>query len=310
MECNNYDKIPSYIKFAKRIVVIGDLHGDYKTTIDVLLLSNVINNNIDWIGGDNIVVQVGDQIDRCRPINDRTDCDYNDEDSDIKILKLFTKLDKQARKYGGYVISLLGNHEIMNVMGNMDYVSNMGIKGFDNYKDPKTNITIKDGLVARKHAFSIGNEYANFLACTRLGVVVIGSHIFAHAGILPESINEHKINNVYDLYKLNDAIKNWLLGYTNEFIDGDPIFWTRIYGSNFVSTSICDNAKKILSLLKIGKMIVGHTPQDNINNTCDGTIWRIDTGMSRAFNSLISKINRVQVLEILNDNIYNILKYE
>lgn len=305
--CEKYEKVPSYIKYAKRIIVIGDLHGDFKTCTDVLLLSKVVDINLNWVGGDTVVVQVGDQIDRCRPINNKCDLE-DDEDSDIKILQLFTKLDKQARIYGGYVISLLGNHEIMNIMGNMSYVSNMGIKGFINYKDPKTNKIINDGLEARKHAFSIGNEYGNFLACTRIGILVVGKHIFAHAGILPEFIKKYEIKNINDLYKINDMIKNWLLGYSKS-ID-QSIFWNRIYGSNFISTSVCDNSKVILNLLKVGKMIIGHTPQNNINNVCTETIWRVDTGMSRAFDSLINKVNRIQVLEILNDNIYNILLKE
>lgn len=57
--------------------------------------------------------------------------------SDIKILELFTDLDEQAVKHGGRVISLLGNHEISNALGNMSYVSVKGIDGFKNYKIQK-----------------------------------------------------------------------------------------------------------------------------------------------------------------------------
>ena len=67
-----------------RIISIGDIHGDIELMLNTLLISKVIQkklnketNNIElnnkgkieyyeWIGDDTIVVQVGDQIDRCR----------------------------------------------------------------------------------------------------------------------------------------------------------------------------------------------------------------------------------------------------
>ena len=96
-----------------KTIAIGDLHGDLNLAIKVLLLSKVIRkvfistnktitiinkNNTDeyyeWCGGTIQVVQVGDQIDRCRPSNNdkyvtSQDCKTpmkDDEDSDIKIL--------------------------------------------------------------------------------------------------------------------------------------------------------------------------------------------------------------------------------
>ena len=55
--------------------------------------------------------------------------------SDIKILRLFTYMNKQAIKKGGAVISLLGNHEILNSMGIIKYVTYKGLKQFNNYID-------------------------------------------------------------------------------------------------------------------------------------------------------------------------------
>ena len=45
-------------------------------------------------------------------------------------------------------------------------------------------------------------------------------------------------------------------------------------------------------------MVVGHTVQDKINAVCNHKIWRIDTGMSRAFGS--DHVKRINLLEILN----------
>jgi len=139
-QCYQYNpKIqPSVLPRVDRIVVIGDLHGDLEMTFKSLEIAKVIDMNHKWIGGNTIVVQVGDQIDRCR-FDGKNSCNQEgitkfDEHSDIRILRYFTKLHSQAQKAGGAVYSLLGNHELMNVNGDMRYVSHEGIKGFDNYK--------------------------------------------------------------------------------------------------------------------------------------------------------------------------------
>ena len=197
-QCSLYNitEQPSIIPNVNRIIVIGDIHGDIEMTFKSLELAKVIDKNQKWIGGDTVVVQVGDQIDRCR-YDGITPCHYenatkNDEHSDIRILKFFTKLHNQAQKYGGAVYSLLGNHELMNVNGDMRYVSYKGLRGFDNYKKQDGTI-ISNGMDARAHAFAPGNDLSNFLACTRQVALIIGSNLFVHAGILPHIAKKYKI---------------------------------------------------------------------------------------------------------------------
>jgi len=73
----------------------------------------------------------------------------------------------------------------MNVKGDMRYVSYENVKDFDNYEKPDGKI-IKDGMEARKWAFSPGNPIANFLGCTRQLSLIIGSNLFVHAGVVPQ----------------------------------------------------------------------------------------------------------------------------
>ena len=327
-DCPKYEYIPTQIDRVRRIVAIGDLHGDYNVTIRTLLLAKVIEisgEKLNWIGGDTIVVQVGDQIDRCRPKNGSCDED-NDEDSDVLILKLFTNLNTKAKKYGGQVISLFGNHEFMNVLGQMNYVSKKGIDGFANYIDPITGQKFSNGLSGRQHAFK--NEYSKFFACTRIGILTIGNNIFVHAGIIPDFIKKHNIKSIDDLHKINYLLRKWLLGeieYSKikSLVESDnTIFWTRQYGNpSFICHSECSELNdQVFSILKVGHMIIGHTPQgrdsDGINSVCDGKVWRIDNGMSDAFNKFDdiyiktkkrSPNRKIQVLEILNDTEFNIL---
>ena len=78
----------------------------------------------------------------------------------------------------------------------------------------------------------------------------------------------------------------------------------------------------VLKLFKVGSILIGHTPQsftftDGINSTCGNQIWRVDNGSSCAFakydknmmeHGEITESRKAQVLEILNDNEYNIIK--
>jgi hypothetical protein len=199
--CKNYSKIPHIMSKRKRIIAIGDLHGDYKKSLKALKLAKIIDDKLNWIAEpkDTVVVQVGDQIDRCRP-RDGYNCgderiSSGDEGGDIKILKLFTLLHQKAEKHGGAVISLLGNHEIMNTLGDMRYVA---------YEDFKVHDIRK-----REYYFKPGNKYSKFMACTRLSAVIIGSNLFVHAGIMP------KLADKYTIPQINNIMILWLLGLLN-----------------------------------------------------------------------------------------------
>jgi hypothetical protein len=318
--CKEYPYFPLIMEEKERVVVIGDLHGDYEFTTRLLKKAEVIDNNLNWIGGQTIIVQVGDQVDRCRPGEYK--CDDSratkfDEASDIKIIKLLNHLHTLAAKSGGMVISLLGNHELMNIHGNMNYVSKMGLDEFDNYIDPKNiNIKFKSGIEARKYAFAPGNEYGTLLACTRASWIIIGKTLFCHGGLTPSFMKTMGINNRQDLYKISINVREWALGlFKNLDYFSDPIivskivnsypdslFWNRNLSnlpSNLnISTKECQkNFKPLLDKLNIKRMIVGHTPQNFVNNdgvnftcvsltekgTIDIGVGRVDSGDSKGF---------------------------
>lgn len=315
-DCSGYGYINLYIPAVPRVIVIGDIHSDYDLMIKSLRVADIINKNNEWIAkpSNTIVVQVGDQIDGCRPYMYKCSdprATYKDEASDMKILKFFTELDTKAREVGGRVISLIGNHEIMNAQGNFTYVSHKELTS--------------TGEEARKEAFKPGGEVASFLACTRLSCVVIGSSLFVHAGILPELMKKFNITGLPDLQKLNTLIRKWLLGQItsdiSNIINSNKLspFWTRIFGyiTPQTNSATCDiYLDPVIKALKVGHIIIGHTPQyythkQGINSSCDDKLWKVDLGLSKAFHPFdeFSHIKKeVQVLEILDDKKFNIIK--
>jgi hypothetical protein len=85
-KCSKYNKEQiSIFPPVKRIIVLGDIHGDYNMMIELLKLAKVIDDKDNWIGDETYVVQVGDQIDRCRPkIGSTCENDIIENDEDIK----------------------------------------------------------------------------------------------------------------------------------------------------------------------------------------------------------------------------------
>ena len=337
-DCPGYEQKPLIIPAAKRVIAIGDIHGDYDLAVESFKLAGLIDDNLNWIGKDTIVVQVGDQIDNCRP-TPFNDCQNkklpDDEGSDIKVLNFFNEMDKKAASEGGMVISLLGNHEIMNVQGNFNYVSYENLTNFSHGE--------LKGSDGRLEAFQQGGPVAKMLACSRYSSVIVGSHLFVHAGILPALITRlSKMNNIGTLTKsmeinkamtqyiyLNEVIRKWLLDKLPQNVNSMDMkailnsnrtspFWPRIYGNikpnEPDSNKMCRRyLKPILETLQVGHLIIGHTPQgfegeDGINSTCDGKIFRVDGGFAKAFKIFDKgRENKIQVLEILNDTKYNIL---
>lgn len=347
--CKYFGKEPSptFIPHAERIIVIGDLHGDWNATINILKKAKVINSKNKWIGGETIVVQLGDQIDRCRKKGSchKIDATKNDENSDIKILYFFTKLHKQAEKVGGAVYSIIGNHELMNVDGNMSYVSRKNILEFNKIKENKDNYIFKTDSFRNKKVnnlddtnldkgrdnrvkyFSPGNKIANFLACTRKMILIIGDNLFVHGGLVKKIIKKYSVDNMNEVLGLylfnklndpddyNDLLKN----------ESSPL-WNRVLGTlnnitrkHYVK-SICDsifdgsiqtNVTGKLKSLNINRIFIGHTPQidKGINKLeCNNKeIYYVDIGISDAFSEYRKKNKIYQSIEIKNNNV-NIIK--
>ena len=93
---------------VSRIVAIGDLEGDFEKFTDMLRTAGVINERNRWSGGETHLVQLGDIPDRGP--NSRM------------IMDLLMQLEPQAQRAGGRVHALIGNHEAMNVYGDLRYV--------------------------------------------------------------------------------------------------------------------------------------------------------------------------------------------
>jgi hypothetical protein len=235
---------------ARRIVAIGDLHGDLGATRAALRAARAIDDKDQWIGGELVIVQTGDVLDR--------------GDDEIEIYQLLERLEADARKAGGALILLDGNHELMNAARDYRYVTPGAMADFG----PR-----------REQALDPGAPWAKKLARYNL-VAIVGGTLFSHAGVLPDWITH--------LDDMNLSSRCWLDGQAGGPSDpplaltseSSPV-WTRAFGMDDVD---CTAVATTLTKLGVQRMVVGHTPQPNgINSACDGKLWRIDVGLAQLY---------------------------
>ena len=85
-----------------RIVAIGDVHGAFDQFVEVLQAAGLIDGKRQWAGGTTVFIQTGDIFDRGAKVREAFD--------------LLMRLEDEAKRAGGRVESLLGNHEAMNLL--------------------------------------------------------------------------------------------------------------------------------------------------------------------------------------------------
>jgi hypothetical protein len=265
-----------------RLVIIGDIHGDIKRFKNILIDANIINNNIEWIAEppNTIVIQMGDQIDS---LNRAEDNDW-EVIEDIEMLKFTDLLDKIAKIKGGTVISLIGNHEFMNILGNYSYVSDKSIA--NNEK--------------RRRELFKPNGQLSIILSKRPIIVKIGGLLFCHAGLKISHLfllNKYKkkvsyLNELWSSYALTNKLGNpedaEIFGKI--ILEDDGILWTR-------NLDTVDELNIMLNSLSCSYMFVGHNVVDGIK-FINNNLWYTDTGISRAFGNKC-----YQYIDIINNNV-------
>lgn len=190
-----------------RIVAVGDLHGDYSAWIDVARDAGLIDRADHWAGAKTVLVQMGDIVDR-------------GPDS-LKIIRNLQQLQREAPRSGGKVVVILGNHEAMNLLGDLRYTTAGEYAAFttarsvavreaylsQNFKEIAAaartrNKALTDdeihqswiektplGWVEHKLAWAPKGELGLW-ASKNPAILKIGDYLFAHGGISAETAEQ------------------------------------------------------------------------------------------------------------------------
>ena len=181
---------------ADRIVAFSDIHGAYEAMVTTLQNAGVIDAELNWSGGGTHFVLVGDIMDRGPDSRAAMD--------------LLMKLESQAVAAGGMVHVLIGNHEVMMVIGDVRYVhpgeyaafaddetAEQRERWFQAYRQkrelPGTDIeesraqfdrTFPAGFFAHRAAFSPAGKYGSWILSKPM-IVVVNRTAFVHGGLSP-----------------------------------------------------------------------------------------------------------------------------
>ena len=284
-----------------KIIAIGDLHGDFRIFVNVLLMCNLINQERGWIGGDTYVVQLGDTLDGKRP-ETKIENAFLQESGEVEIMRLILDLDSQAKKYNGRVISLLGNHELYPYyLPNdkrfiRDYVKTKDIEQFKKVYNVDRIKFLKPG--------GIGGA---LIGRTRPLILKLGEFLFIHGSVTDKLIknNLNPETGKVDISKINRETSLWLQGKgkipncLEEMDEENPVFSRTYSKSKTFNEQECakfDNQLKFFD--GVNYVIMGHSRFKSINSACNKTLIRTDVSLSRAFGGTLSN-KSLQALEII-----------
>jgi TPR repeat protein len=284
--------LPGVWTGVERVVAIGDLHGDYRQFATLLRSAGVIDEAANWSGGRTHLVQTGDVV---------------DEGADSRrIMDLLMKLEDQAKAAGGMVHCLIGNHEAMDVYGDLRFVSPAGYQAFatpdsvatrdrayaiyqtdqQNYAAARKNLVAEvmpedawnlqhpPGFFEQRDAFGPTGKYGQWLM-SHDTVIRINNALYSHAGISPKYAG-------LSISAINDAVRKELTNPGNMAggivtdMQG-PLWYQRL-----ADKTADPGLESVLKHFDVAREVVGHVDAGSaVTPRFGNRVILIDVGLSR-----------------------------
>ena len=274
---------------SSRLFAVADLHGDLAQAEAALRLCGLLSPSGRWDGGNATLVQTGDLLDR--------------GPQSRELLALFRGLEAEAQAHGGRVLRLLGNHEVLNLEGDVRYVS-------PDELETAGGQAVWSALFDPLHG-KLGQELRQHRVA-----VVVGSGpcrtLFVHAGLHPDMLRPNAegssrstvgreaglgmdskdVASSDDLLADINQRMHEALGHAREAgsaftgLTGDngPVWYRGFAVGN--EALICSALRTTLEAVGAWRMVVGHTivpGHTHALSRCGGLLHMIDVGMSRAY---------------------------
>lgn len=233
-----------------RMLVLSDIEGNFSGFKTMLQSAGVVDQDLKWTFGDGHLVLPGDFFDRGLNV---TEC-----------LWLVYKLEQEALQAGGKVHFIIGNHEVLNLVGDTRDVRN---KYIENAR-----------LIAEPYIrwYDEQSELGRWLR-TKNAVVKIGDYVFCHGGISPELVASRlSLSDINRLTRQN-------LGKTIDkmadcsartvFDQHTGIFWYRSMAKGEANSDDIDRA---LNFTGGRHIVVGHTLHPDIAVQYGGRVICVD----------------------------------
>jgi len=278
-----FEPPPVHYQDDQPIVAISDIESAYGTLRDFLMAHQVINTKGDWLFGQGHLVLLGDFTDRGPSVT--------------QVLWFIFQLEQQARAAGGQVHYILGNHEIKNLQ--------------DNFHAADKKYQFVAEVLGKRQADLLGpNALLGRWVASKNVAELINGQLFVHGGLHPELAKSNM-----SLQQLNEQVRALYrtayyrkpapdpLQYLVSTRDG--VAWYRGYFDAELS-----QVQIQAPLAKFGahRVVVGHTPQRQVQLLHDGLVLAINVRQPRDYRGSFpprfsqgARIDKHSVWRLLDD---------
>lgn len=279
---------------VERIVAVGDVHGSMEQFTTVLRQARVIDERNRWTGGKTHLVQLGDVPDRGPDTK--------------RIMDLLMDLEKQARRAGGMVHALIGNHEAMNVYGDLRYVvpgefaafrssqsedirsrlweqhvdelkSKGAPQSLDGEYRKQWDLKYPAGWYEHRREFQPKGKYGRWI-CEHNAIVKINDTLFLHGGLSPKYAST-------PLSEINKRVRRELSDFKllegGMVIDTEGPLWYRGL-ANGNEAELAAHVDALLEFHGAKRIVLGHTPTQGVPVArFGGKVILADVGLGIAY---------------------------
>ncbi|MDE1192834.1 MAG: metallophosphoesterase [Arachidicoccus sp.] len=236
---------------ADKIFVLSDIEGEFEAFRKLLISNKIIDEQYHWIFGSGHLVINGDMFDRGNEVT--------------SLLWLLYKLEEDSIHNGGYVHIIIGNHEVMNLSGDLRHV------------DEKYFMHARALNKTYMQLFDKNTELGRWLR-TKNVMEKIGDLLFVHGGVSP------RVNALqFSIEEINNNCRPFYDQETDKedsslplLISRQTLYWYRGYFREPFCT--IDDINETLRLYDCKQIIVGHTilPDKNPALYYEGKILNVD----------------------------------
>ena len=221
-------------KNVSRQLVISDIEGNFAAFRKLLQVNAVIDDKFNWTFGTGHLVLTGDFVDRGEQVTE--------------VQWLIYSLEEKAKAAGGYVHYILGNHEIMNMSGDLRYLNSKYAEAV--------------ALLGERYESLYGatSELGRWLRTKNIAEK-IDKILYTHGGISAE-MNSMDIT-ISDLNELSrpfyaDSSFNFPDKRLDTIFNDAGPFWYRGYYKN-VTPGIPAQIAETFSKFRVRKIVTGHS---------------------------------------------------
>lgn len=235
------------------LFVVADTHGEFEILAGMLMQQGVVDQALRWKFGTGRLVFLGDVFDRGA--------------HQLEILWLIYELEAQARKAGGAVYFVLGNHETMVLRADLRYLN-------AKYRDTTQLL----GAASYTELFAAGSVLGQWLR-SKPALLKLNGFLCLHGGISPELV-DRKLT----LAEVNMAIRAVLDGrepaagaarQRADFLFGasGPLWYRGYFSAQSGEAAPMDvDIDRIRQYFGVETLLVGHTRVPTITPLYDGRV--------------------------------------